>query len=81
MKINHIALYVKDLEGMKAFYEKYFNAKSNKMYHNPKTGLKTYFLSFDNGCRMEIMSKENLNDEKKETNNAGYIRHLRKIVI
>lgn len=73
MKINHIALYVKDLEGMKAFYEKYFNAKSNKMYHNPKTGLKTYFLSFDNGCRMEIMSKENLNDEKKETNNAGYI--------
>ena len=43
------------------------------MYHNPKTGLKTYFLSFDNGCRMEIMSKENLNDEKKETNNTGYI--------
>jgi lactoylglutathione lyase len=73
VKINHIALYVKDLERMKIFYEKYFSARSNKMYHNPKTGLKTYFLSFDNGCRLEIMTKENLNDIKKETNNIGYI--------
>ena len=75
MKINHIALYVNDLEKMKAFYEKYFNAKSNKMYHNQNTGLKTYFLEFDNGCRMEIMTRENLNSIKKEANNTGYI-HL-----
>ena len=73
MKINHIALYVNDLEKMKAFYEKYFNAKSNEMYHNQKTGLKTYFLEFNNGCRVEIMTKENLNDTKKEINNTGYI--------
>ncbi len=73
MKINHIALYVEDLERMKTFYEKYFNATSNNMYHNPETGLKTYFLSFDNGCRMEIMTRENLNDIPKETNNTGYI--------
>jgi lactoylglutathione lyase len=73
MKINHIALYVNDLEKMKAFYEKYFNVKSNEMYHNPKTGLKTYFLEFNNGCRLEIMTKENLNDIKKEINNTGYI--------
>ena len=73
MKINHIALYVEDLERMRTFYEKYFNATSNNMYHNPKTGLKTYFLSFDNGCRMEIMTRENLNDIPKETNNTGYI--------
>ena len=43
------------------------------MYHNPKTGLKTYFLEFNNGCRVEIMTKENLNDIRKETNNTGYI--------
>jgi len=73
MKINHIALYVNDLEKMKTFYEKYFNAKSNKMYHNQNTGLKTYFLKFNNGCRVEIMTKENLNDIKKEANNTGYI--------
>ena len=73
MKINHVALYVNDLEKMKAFYEKYFNAKSNKMYHNQNTGLKTYFLEFNNGCRIEIMTKENLNNNKKEANNTGYI--------
>jgi lactoylglutathione lyase len=73
MKINHIALYVNDLEKMKAFYEKYFDAKSNTMYHNPNTGLKTCFLEFNNGCRIEIMTRENLNDIKKEINNTGYI--------
>ena len=75
MKINHIALYVNDLEKMKEFYEKHFNAKSNKMYHNQNTGLKTYFLEFDNECRIEIMTRENLNNIKKEANNTGYI-HL-----
>jgi lactoylglutathione lyase len=73
MKVNHIALYVNDLEKMKAFYEKYFNAKSNKMYHNNKTGLRTYFLEFQNDCRIEIMTKEKLNNIVKEENNTGYI--------
>ena len=75
MKISHVALYVNDLEKMKTFYEKYFNAKSNKMYHNQNTGLKTYFLEFEDGCRIEIMTKDNLNNIKKEANNIGYI-HL-----
>jgi len=73
MKLNHIALYVNDLEKMKLFYEKYFNAKANKMYHNPKTGLKTYFLEFEDSGRIEIMTKENLNSVAKELNNVGYI--------
>jgi lactoylglutathione lyase len=73
MKINHIALYVNDLEKMKEFYKKYFDAKANKIYHNPKTGLKTYFLEFNNDCRIEIMTKENLSNVKKELNNVGYI--------
>jgi lactoylglutathione lyase len=75
MNINHIALYVNDLEKMKVFYEKYFDAKSNEMYHNQNTGLKTYFLEFSNECRIEIMTKGNLNNIKKEPNNTGYI-HL-----
>jgi len=57
MKINHIAIYVSDLEASRSFYEKYFGAKSNTMYHNSKTGLKTYFLSFDGDVRIEIMSR------------------------
>ena len=72
MKINHIALYVNDLEKMKSFYLKYFDAKSNEMYHNEKTGLKTYFLDFTAGCRLEIMTKEKINDIVKGLNNTGY---------
>ena len=73
MKINHIALYVNDIEKIKEFYIKYFCAKSNEMYHNSKTGLKTYFLKFSNECKVEIMTKENLNNLSKKLNNTGYI--------
>ena len=57
MRIDHIAMYVSDLEKSRAFYEKYFGAVSNERYHNLKTGLSTYFLSFDNDTRLEIMSR------------------------
>ncbi len=55
MKLEHIALYVEDLEKMRDFYMRFFNAKANNKYHNPLTGLQTYFLSFEGGARLEIM--------------------------
>ena len=61
MKIEHIAIYVKDLEASKLFYEKYFNAKSNKKYRNPKTQFESYFLSFSEGARLEIMTLPTVN--------------------
>ena len=57
MKIEHIAMYVQDLEKTRDFFVKYFAAKSNAMYHNPNTDFKSYFLSFDDGARLEIMQK------------------------
>lgn len=57
MKLEHVAIYAKDLEAMRTFFMRYFNATSNEMYHNPRTGLRTYFLSFDDGARLEIMSR------------------------
>ena len=57
MTIEHIALYVRDLEGMRSFYQGYFMAQANDGYHNPKTGLRTYFLTFDGGARLELMQK------------------------
>ena len=44
MRINHVALYCLDLERMKRFFVRYFNGTPNELYHNPKTGLKTYIL-------------------------------------
>lgn len=60
MGIDHIAIYVRDLEKSKMFYEKYFGGKANDQYHNPRTGLRTYFLTFEDGSRLEIMSKPDL---------------------
>ena len=73
MKIDHIALYVKDLEVSKSFYETYFGAKSNELYHNPKTGLHTYFLTFESGARLEIMWRPNLSERLDKVMNEGFI--------
>lgn len=75
MKIEHIAMYVRDLEGMKVFYETYFGAVSNKKYHNPKTGLSTYFLTFADGARLEIMHRPDMTKQNRGQMGSGYI-HL-----
>ncbi|AMO55020.1 glyoxalase [Endozoicomonas montiporae] len=56
MKIEHIAIWSKDIERLKAFYERYFSARSNDKYMNEKKGFSSYFLSFDSGARLEIMA-------------------------
>lgn len=73
MKIEHIAMYVNDLEKAKEFFVKYFNATANQEYHNQKTDFRSYFLSFDGGARLEIMNKPSLTDKKKEASQTGYI--------
>ena len=49
MKIEHLAIWVEDLEGSRQFYETYFRAKANDKYHNPRKNFSSYFLSFDSG--------------------------------
>lgn len=75
MRIDHLAMYVNDLETMKEFFIRFFGARSNEMYHNPRTGLKTYFLSFDDQSRLEIMSRPDVVDSEKSLLQSGYI-HL-----
>ncbi len=75
MNIEHVALYVNDLEKMRNFYETYFGAKSTVLYHNKKTNFRSYFLSFENGCRLEIMNAPNLEEKKEPNVRLGYI-HL-----
>ncbi len=75
MKINHVAMYVCDLEKMRSFYEMYFGGRAGALYHNPKTGLRTYFLSFADGGRLEIMTRPELQSKPKQPVEAGYI-HL-----
>lgn len=73
MKIDHIAMYVKDLEGAKQFFERYLCAAANNLYHNEKTGFRSYFLTFDDGARLEIMNRTDLENAEKTLQRAGYI--------
>lgn len=50
-----------------------FGAKAGELYHNPKTGLKSYFLSFDEGTRLELMNLPEMQDQKKVLVRMGYI--------
>ncbi|MFM1877730.1 MAG: hypothetical protein RLZZ241_596 [Bacteroidota bacterium] len=71
MKIEHLALWVADLEGMRDFYVNYFKASANDLYHNPKTGFQSYFLSFEAGPRIEIMFRPDI-AFKSDTEQLGY---------
>lgn len=72
MKIEHIALYVNDLEKTRDFFVKYLGAVSNDGYHNPKTDFRSYFLTFEDGARLEIMTKPDLTDSGDFLNRFGY---------
>lgn len=72
MKIEHIALYVKDLENARDFFVKYFGAVSNTGYHNPKTDFRSYFLTFDDGARLEIMNKPGMLNLSPKPTYKGY---------
>ena len=72
MKIEHIALYVNDLEKARKFFVKYLGAKSNDGYHNLNTNFRSFFLSFDDGARLEIMNKPQLLDLPKDFHRTGY---------
>jgi lactoylglutathione lyase len=72
MKIEHIALYVNDLEKARDFFVKYLDGTSNNGYHNPKTDFRSYFISFEDGARLEVMTKPGLVDDEKHLNRTGY---------
>ncbi|MEC0181648.1 VOC family protein [Paenibacillus peoriae] len=71
MKIEHVAIWVHDLEGMKNFYETYFNCKSNAKYHNSEKKFESYFLTFDSGTRLEIMRKASI-DKQNQGDRMGW---------
>lgn len=73
MRIEHVAMYVNDLEGTREFFETYLGASANTIYHNKTTDFKSYFLTFDSGARLEIMNKPNMDDVEKSIARTGLI--------
>lgn len=72
MKMEHIAMYVNDLERAKDFFVHYFHATAGERYHNQKTGFQSYFLSFQGECRLEIMNKPEMANIEKPLVRTGY---------
>ena len=42
---------------MKEFYIRYFKGTSNEKYVNPQKGFESYFIRFDCGADLELMSR------------------------
>ena len=72
MKIEHVAMYVNDLEAARDFFVRFLDGNSNDGYHNQNTGFRSYFISFDDGARLELMNKPEMDDPEKPLNRTGY---------
>lgn len=75
MRIEHIAMYVNDLDAARDFFVKYLGGISNNGYHNTTTDFRSYFITFDDGARLEIMNKPQMDDMEKTLVCTGYV-HL-----
>lgn len=75
MKIHHIAIWTFRLEELREFYVRYFQGTSNSKYINPAKGFESYFISFEEGSALELMSRTDVQDVPIEENRRG-LTHL-----
>ena len=73
MRIEHIAMYVRDLEKARDFFVSFLEGKPNEGYHNVKTGFRSYFISFEDGCRLELMQHPDMIDGEKNLRRTGFV--------
>lgn len=76
MRIEHLAIWVKDLEKMKAFYSLNFNMKSGDIYVNEKKGFSSYFLSFESAARLELMHRADIFESEISRSLLMGLNHL-----
>lgn len=81
MILHHAAMWVNDLEKVREYYMKHLGATSNELYVNKTTRFNSYFLSFESGSKLEIMSRPDIPENKNDTiqQYKGYI-HLAFVV-
>ena len=75
MRIDHTAIWTYNLEGMRDFYEGYFGGVTNTKNTNPRKQFSSYFLTFDSGCRLELMEMPGIppSADDVERQFTGYI--------
>ena len=74
--IEHLAIWVQDLEKMKDFYTRFFAMKCNDKYLNEKKQFSSYFLSFEGGARIELMHRPDISEQSSEWGNTFGLTHF-----
>ena len=60
MRLENVAIWARDLEKLRGFYETYFGASAGPKYRNEKKGFSSYFVSFPGGGRLELMQRPDI---------------------
>lgn len=77
MRIEHLAIWVDDLEKMRQFYLDYFNTASGEKYTNAGKGFTAYFLTFrEGGTRLELMNRTDITNEPAKRGFVKGIAHF-----
>ncbi|MDR0533564.1 MAG: VOC family protein [Verrucomicrobiales bacterium] len=76
IKIEHVAIWVRNLELMKDFYVTTFHGKAGELYHNPTKQFRSYFIAFGDGCRLELMHRPAISDKNHDDSCSIGITHL-----
>ncbi|WP_421797889.1 VOC family protein [Haliscomenobacter sp.] len=73
MIIEHLAIWTQNLEALKDYYVQYFGAQPNDKYTNVQKQFQSYFLSFDSGARLELMSRPDIPANTNDPVNTQYL--------
>lgn len=56
-RIEHVGVWVRDIDAVAAFYERWFGATVGARYENPRKGFASRFLALGDGARLELMTR------------------------
>lgn len=73
MNLEHVAIWTRQLETLKDYYIRYFGATSNEKYINVQKQFQSYFLSFETGARLELMTRPDIPENANDTVMAQYL--------
>lgn len=73
MKISNVGIFVKDLEGAKNFFINYFGAEVHAVYNEEENRYYSYIMKMGEGAKLELMTKPDIVDEKKDPNRTGFV--------
>jgi lactoylglutathione lyase len=74
VRVEHIGVWVADIDRVAAFYVEYFGAEVGELYRNPRKGFESRFLRFGGGARLELMTRQDVT--QRATNEQLGLAHV-----